>query len=74
MNSKQIVIVGAGHGGVQLAASLREEGFAEKIVLIGDEKDLPYQRPPLSKAFLKRATAEDGVLLRGHGFYPQNRI
>ncbi len=69
-----IVIIGAGHGGVQLAASLREEGFAEKIVLLGDEKDLPYQRPPLSKAFLKRATQEDGVLLRGHGFYPQNKI
>ncbi len=74
MSSDQIVIVGAGHGGVQLAASLREEGFAEKIILLGDEKDLPYQRPPLSKAFLKRATAEDGVLLRGHGFYPQNKI
>ncbi|HLH12524.1 MAG TPA: FAD-dependent oxidoreductase [Methylovirgula sp.] len=70
----QIVIVGAGHGGVQLAASLREEGYSEKIVLLGDEKDLPYQRPPLSKAFLKRATAEDGVLLRGLGFYPQNKI
>ncbi len=74
MSSDQIVIVGAGHGGVQLAASLREEGFGEKIVLLGDEKDLPYQRPPLSKAFLKRATPEDGVLLRGHDFYPQNKI
>ncbi len=74
MDSDRIVIVGAGHGGVQLAASLREEGFAEQIVLIGDEKDLPYQRPPLSKAFLKRATPEDGVLLRGPGFYPQNKI
>jgi 3-phenylpropionate/trans-cinnamate dioxygenase ferredoxin reductase component len=74
MSSDQIVVIGAGHGGVQLAASLREEGFAEKIFLVGDEKDLPYQRPPLSKAFLKRATPEDGVLLRGHGFYPQNKI
>ncbi len=74
MSSERIVIVGAGHGGVQLAASLREEGYAEKIVLLGDEKDLPYQRPPLSKAFLKRATPEDGVLLRGHAFYPQNKI
>jgi 3-phenylpropionate/trans-cinnamate dioxygenase ferredoxin reductase component len=74
MSSETIVIVGAGHGGVQLAASLREEGFAEKIVLLGDEKDLPYQRPPLSKAFLKRATPEDGVLLRGPDFYPQNKI
>jgi 3-phenylpropionate/trans-cinnamate dioxygenase ferredoxin reductase component len=74
MGSDTIVIVGAGHGGVQLAASLREEGYGEKLILLGDEKDLPYQRPPLSKAYLKRATREDGVLLRGPDFYPQNKI
>jgi 3-phenylpropionate/trans-cinnamate dioxygenase ferredoxin reductase subunit len=73
-NDNAVVIVGAGHGGVQLAASLREEGFGEKIVLLGDEKDLPYQRPPLSKAFLKRETPEDGVLLRGPDFYTQKAI
>ncbi len=50
MSPDTIVIVGAGHGGVQLAASLREEGYGEKLILLGDEKDLPYQRPPLSKA------------------------
>src|SRR5271156_4362482 len=74
MNEKAVVIVGAGHGGVQVAASLREEGFSDKIVLLGDEKDLPYQRPPLSKAFLKRETPEDGVLLRGPDFYAQKAI
>lgn len=74
MSSDQIVIVGAGHGGVQLAASLREEGYDGKLILLGDEKDLPYQRPPLSKAYLKRATPEDGVLLRGPDFYPKNNI
>ncbi|MDR3408133.1 MAG: FAD-dependent oxidoreductase [Methylovirgula sp.] len=74
MSSDQIVIVGAGHGGVQLAASLREEGYGGKLILLGDEKDLPYQRPPLSKAYLKRATPEDGVLLRGPDFYAQNNI
>ena len=73
-DDKAVVIVGAGHGGVQVAASLREEGFNEKIVLLGDEKDLPYQRPPLSKAFLKRETHEDGVLLRGPDFYAQKTI
>ena len=74
MSSDTIVIVGAGHGGVQLAASLREEGYGGKLILLGDEKDLPYQRPPLSKAYLKRATPEDGVLLRGPDFYAQNNI
>jgi len=73
-NGNGVVIVGAGHGGVQLAASLREEGFAEKIILLGDEKDIPYQRPPLSKAYMKRETPEDGVLLRGPDFYAQKSI
>jgi len=71
---KGVVIVGAGHGGVQIAASLREEGYQDKIILLGDEKDIPYQRPPLSKAFMKHATPEDGVLLRGPDFYKQQNI
>ncbi len=71
---KGVVIVGAGHGGVQLAASLREEGYQDRIILLGDEKDPPYQRPPLSKAFMKHETPEDGVLLRGPDFYPQQGI
>src|SRR5580658_7737341 len=74
MSLDTIVIVGAGHGGVQLAASLREEGYGGKLILLGDEKDLPYQRPPLSKAFMKRETPEDGVLLRGPDFYAQKSI
>lgn len=71
---KGVVIIGAGHGGVQLAASLREEGYQGKITLLGDEKDLPYQRPPLSKAFMKHETHDDGVILRGPDFYPQQKI
>ncbi|HEY1735865.1 MAG TPA: FAD-dependent oxidoreductase [Methylovirgula sp.] len=76
MNQKDkgVVIIGAGHGGVQLAASLREEGYQDRIILLGDEKDAPYQRPPLSKAFMKHATPEDGVLLRGPDFYHQQSI
>ena len=53
MSRRGIVIVGAGHAGVQAAASLREEGSADAIVLLSGEAELPYQRPPLSKAFLK---------------------
>ncbi len=48
MASSPVVIVGAGHAGVQAAASLREGGYDGAIVLLSDEKELPYQRPPLS--------------------------
>ncbi|WP_110950270.1 NAD(P)/FAD-dependent oxidoreductase [Pseudomonas bohemica] len=51
--SETLVIVGAGHAGGRAALTLREAGFAGRIVLIGDEAHLPYERPPLSKALLK---------------------
>lgn len=50
---KRIVIVGAGHAGVELSFSLRKEGFEGQILLIDGDEALPYQRPPLSKEFLK---------------------
>lgn len=68
-----VVIVGAGHAGVQAAASLREEGFDGPVVLLGDEPDLPYHRPPLSKAFIKDAEARPQPL-RGEAFYGGNAI
>ncbi|NBB12734.1 NAD(P)/FAD-dependent oxidoreductase [Pseudomonas sp. SLFW] len=51
--SETMVIVGAGHAGGRAALTLREAGFTGRIVLIGDEPHLPYERPPLSKALLK---------------------
>jgi len=53
MTQKSVLIVGAGHAGFQVAVSLRQHGFGERICLINDEPHLPYQRPPLSKAYLK---------------------
>ena len=53
MTQGPVLIVGAGHAGFQLAASLRQHGFSGRIGLINDEAHLPYQRPPLSKAYLK---------------------
>ena len=61
--TERVVIVGAGQGGLQAAASLRQEGFEGDILLIGAEPGLPYQRPPLSKAYLKTGIAE-GLRLR----------
>lgn len=63
-----VVIVGAGQAGVQVAYSLRQEGFAGKITLIGDEPDLPYMRPPLSKGFIADGNAAK-IALKPEGFY-----
>ena len=63
-----IVIVGAGHGGVQAAASLREEGYAGPITLVSDDSHAPYQRPPLSKAFLKGEATAESLILRGPAY------
>jgi 3-phenylpropionate/trans-cinnamate dioxygenase ferredoxin reductase subunit len=52
-DARAMVIVGAGHAGGRAALTLREAGYAGRIVLIGDEAHLPYERPPLSKALLK---------------------
>lgn len=74
MNTEPIVIVGGGQAGFQVAASLRQDGFAGAIHLVGDEPELPYQRPPLSKAFLQGKVGRDGVLLRSHKFYDEHTI
>lgn len=68
-----VVIVGAGHAGVQAAASLREEGFAGPLILLGDESELPYHKPPLSKTFIKDAAARPQPL-RGEAFYTGSAI
>jgi 3-phenylpropionate/trans-cinnamate dioxygenase ferredoxin reductase subunit len=68
-----VVIIGAGHAGVQAAASLREEGFDDRITLIGDENELPYHKPPLSKAFMKEANAKP-QMLRAEAFYTNGHI
>jgi 3-phenylpropionate/trans-cinnamate dioxygenase ferredoxin reductase component len=74
MSSSSAVIVGAGHAGVQAAASLREDGFQEPIVLLSDEPEFPYQRPPLSKAFLKGEMDIHGLPLRAESFFRDHGI
>ena len=69
-----VLIVGAGHAGFQLAASLRQHGYSERIGLINDEAHLPYQRPPLSKAYLKGAGAPDSLMFRPDRFYREQNI
>jgi len=69
-----VVIVGAGQAGFQVAASLRGRKFAGTITLLGDESALPYQRPPLSKGYIKGEASETSVLLRPPDFYSANAI
>ena len=69
-----VAIVGAGQAGFQAAASLRQEGFAGRIVMIGDEPVAPYQRPPLSKSYLAGDSRLDELWLRPESFYTQHRI
>jgi len=68
------VIAGAGQAGFQTAASLRQDGFAGRIVMVGDEPGLPYQRPPLSKAYLMGKTTAEALTFRPEKFFVDNRI
>jgi 3-phenylpropionate/trans-cinnamate dioxygenase ferredoxin reductase component len=68
-----VVIIGAGHGGSQAAVSLRQEGYDGPLTLISDEPDIPYHKPPLSKAFLKTPGMAPTVL-RAESVYAANAI
>jgi 3-phenylpropionate/trans-cinnamate dioxygenase ferredoxin reductase subunit len=69
-----IVVVGAGHAGGSAVAMLRQYGWAGAITLIGEEPLPPYQRPPLSKAWLKGEADGDSLLLRPVQFYADNDV
>ena len=73
MSENGIVVVGGGHGGSQIAASLRDKGYDGRLTLVSAEVDLPYQRPPLSKAYLKTLD-HDLLPLRPESFYVKNDI
>ncbi|MEO1137112.1 MAG: FAD-dependent oxidoreductase [Pseudomonadota bacterium] len=70
----QIVIIGAGQAGLQAAVSLRQRGYKGAIVLVGAETALPYQRPPLSKAYLKGEMDEERLCFRPPAFFEAQNI
>jgi len=72
--TRTLVAIGASYAGVQLAASARELGFDGSILLLGDEPDAPYQRPPLSKGFLTGSVARERLPLRSQAFFDEERI
>jgi len=69
-----VLIVGAGHAGFQVAASLRQLGIKDRVAIINDEAHLPYQRPPLSKAYLKGTGGPDSLMFRPRKFYDDQTI
>jgi 3-phenylpropionate/trans-cinnamate dioxygenase ferredoxin reductase subunit len=70
----QIVVIGAGQAGASLVAKLRKSGFEGEMVLIGAEPVIPYQRPPLSKAYLLGDMALERLFLRPEQFYADQNI
>lgn len=74
MREPGILIVGTGQAAYQLVASLRDEGYAGGIRLVGDEAHLPYQRPPLSKAYLSGDVEEPSLHFQGDAYYAKRQV
>ncbi|EKX65730.1 NAD(P)/FAD-dependent oxidoreductase [Streptomyces ipomoeae] len=68
------VIVGGGLAGAKAAETLRVEGFTGRVILISDERDHPYERPPLSKGYLLGKEERDSVFVHEPGWYARNDI
>ncbi|WP_344602865.1 NAD(P)/FAD-dependent oxidoreductase [Sporichthya brevicatena] len=71
---RTVVVVGAGQAGCQAASSLRQDGFVGRLILVGAESHLPYQRPPLSKGHLTRTAPRDSLWFRPHAWYRDNDV
>ena len=69
-----VLIVGAGHGGAQSAIALRQRKFSGTIAIVGEEPDLPYERPPLSKDYLSGEKTFDRILIRPEGFWAERDV
>lgn len=68
------VIVGAGLAGAKAAETLRSEGFTGRVILIGDERDHPYERPPLSKGYLIGSAERDSAFVQQPGWYAEHDV
>jgi 3-phenylpropionate/trans-cinnamate dioxygenase ferredoxin reductase subunit len=74
MTAEQIVIIGAGLAGAKAAETLRHEGFEGRLVLVGAEDERPYERPPLSKDYLRGEAERDRVYVHAESFYADHEI
>ena len=71
---QSVVVVGAGLAGAKAAQTLREEGFDGRLVLLGAERERPYERPPLSKEYLRGEAGREKVYVHDAGFYDEHAI
>jgi len=74
MDKRDVVIVGAGHGGAQAAIALRQLGFAGSVAVVGNEPELPYERPPLSKEYFAGDKTFDRILIRPAAFWAERNV
>ena len=74
MSNETVLIIGAGQAAAQTAASLRQGGFDGGITIVGDEPSLPYQRPPLSKAYLKGDLEQERLYFKNAEWYTAQNI
>jgi 3-phenylpropionate/trans-cinnamate dioxygenase ferredoxin reductase subunit len=74
MSRYDVLIVGAGHAGAQAAIALRQHKFAGSIALLGDEPELPYERPPLSKEYLAGDKPFERLLIRNAAFWEEREV
>ena len=74
MTDETVLIIGAGQAAAQTAASLRQGGFEGVVTIIGDEASLPYQRPPLSKAYLKGELEKERLYFKNTEWYEAQKV
>ena len=74
LTSYDVLIVGAGHGGAQAAVALRQRKFEGSIAIIGEEPEIPYERPPLSKEYLSGEKAFERILIRPAAFWAEREV
>ena len=74
MSNFNVLIVGGGHGGAQAAIALRQNGFAGTLAIVGEEPELPYERPPLSKDYLAGDKAFERILIRPTAFWEERQV
>ena len=69
-----ILIVGAGHGGAQAAIALRQRKFEGSVTIVGEEPEIPYERPPLSKDYLSGEKSFERILIRPETFWAERGV
>src|SRR3954451_22323925 len=74
MTAETFVVVGAGLAGAKAAEALREEGFEGRVVLVGEEAERPYERPPLSKDYLRGESEREKAYVHPEGFCEEHAI